>query len=640
MDIISPSMAQLAMEHCQTAPFEQFSQTMMGSVLGQSFRPLGGVKDGGADGFIDNDILEHVVKSNSFFQASKELDTEGKIRRTIKRLKEVGRDPRTLYYTTSRDVKYIDQLQVALSEELDCNIRIYDRSFLVQRVNADDNTKAAFLQYLRPAIVFLEESIAVSFPVTDTLRNAQQLSAFLGQETERRLGRTKALESICDALILWSLEETNPDKSLFMTEEQIVSKIEEVVPSVKQFFRGEVKGRLSQLTKKQAGARQVASFDKKGTYYLPFESREALKGHVVEDEALKSAVTAGIRQRLIDASDTKIGENMQTTVCVAVHKTLERLFETQGFDISRHFLAEEPVEPAIPPMTIIEIAENELEKAGVYRNKSAGIHLSVRKVLSGLFYGSDEVERRYLGRLARTYMMLFAIKNTPEVIEYFNSMAKTFYLYVGSDLLIRAMSEYYLPKFDQMTVNAFEILKVAGSKLVLTEQMLEEVHSHINASNHEYRNHYLEVDAIVDRDLASECDRILIRAYYYAKLEKSSTRPQNWGQFLNNFLTASKISGPKSTESMRSLKETLCLRFGFEYESRVTVTKDLQQDEVKTLSEKLVELKGSKREELAINDAELLLRVVRRRKDKEERTGNPFGFKSWYLTQDTKSKAA
>jgi hypothetical protein len=122
-------------------------------------------------------------------------------------------------------------------------------------------------------------------------------------------------------------------------------------------------------------------------------------------------------------------------------------------------------------------------------------------------------------------------------------MSKHFFLYVGSDLIIRAISEYYLPQSDQMTVNAFKILWQAGSKLILTEAMLEEVHSHIYASHLEYNNYYLDIDFVV-------------RSYYYSKFDQGNpNRPRTWTQYINNFLSSAKLFGATSTVSMRSLRQ-------------------------------------------------------------------------------------
>jgi hypothetical protein len=59
---------------------------------------------------------------------------------------------------------------------------------------------------------------------------------------------------------------------------------------------------------------------------------------------------------------------------------------------------------------------------------------------------SAEEERLYLGKLSRTYLLLFSLNAEPRIIEYFQTMASDFYLYVGSDILIHALSERYLRK--------------------------------------------------------------------------------------------------------------------------------------------------------------------------------------------------
>src|ERR1700722_10634515 len=112
---VPPSSIPIALDKCDTKAFEKYAQTVFGSVLGNTFKPLGGHKDGGADGFVEPDIQEDEQRASVFFQASKEVDTEGKIGRTIKALRKAGREPKTLLYGTSRLVKNIDKLQTALT---------------------------------------------------------------------------------------------------------------------------------------------------------------------------------------------------------------------------------------------------------------------------------------------------------------------------------------------------------------------------------------------------------------------------------------------------------------------------------------------------------------------------------------------
>jgi len=61
--------------------FETFSNEMISSVFGTTFVPLGGNKDGGADGFLDAGCFEG-EKENRFMQASIEEVPANKIRKT------------------------------------------------------------------------------------------------------------------------------------------------------------------------------------------------------------------------------------------------------------------------------------------------------------------------------------------------------------------------------------------------------------------------------------------------------------------------------------------------------------------------------------------------------------------------------
>jgi hypothetical protein len=640
MPEVPPCSIPIALDRCDTTAFEKYAQTVFGSVLGNTFKPLGGHKDGGADGFVEPDIQEDDKRPSVFFQASKEVDTEGKISRTINSLKKAKRDPKTLLYATSRIVKNIDKLQTELDDKTGVNIRIYDQQFFEQRSNHSADVQAAFFQHLQPAIMFLEKALAPSYPSEAVLPNARIVSAFLSQEVERRIGISHTLESVTDALILWALEETDPEANKFLTIPEIVARVEDVIPTAKQFFKGAVETRVKALSTKHEGNRLVNVYQKAGKYCLPFDSRETLAAHTREDETLKVVVSSGIQDRISGACDVSPTTDMMDRLTKVVHRVLEIVFETQGFEASRHFLgqAAQP-ESNLADRHIYEIAEEQMTKAGFKLNDNSGLLLAVKQALRGIFYQSTKEERAFCARLARTYILLFTIKNTPEVINYFNTMSKHLTLYVGSDLLVRAISEFYLAPEDQMTVNALKIIKQAGSRLILTESMLEEVHTHIWGTHLEYTNHYQEVDAYVDLALASQASKILIRAYYYVKLDKERTgRPATWTQYLNNFLTPSKLTAPLADATMRELRDSLCHRFGLEFEQKETTEGFVDDEEAVKLAARIQEMR-SKREEIAENDAQMILRIEAERKN-EKFSGNPYGYRTWYLTQDSVSNIA
>jgi hypothetical protein len=55
---VPPSTIPIALDKCDTRAFEKYAQTVFGAVMGNTFKPLGGHKDGGADGFVEPDIQE------------------------------------------------------------------------------------------------------------------------------------------------------------------------------------------------------------------------------------------------------------------------------------------------------------------------------------------------------------------------------------------------------------------------------------------------------------------------------------------------------------------------------------------------------------------------------------------------------
>jgi hypothetical protein len=179
---MNPDLMTLALEHCGTTEFERFSQTVIGAVIGPAFKPLGGVGDGGADGFVDTDILEDTNRPNRFFQASKQLTIEKKIRDTVARLREVKREVKTLFFASSLAIRYLDKLQYDLGEELDIGLRIYDRNFFIQHASEDKNVERAVERYLRPAVLFLDDIKAPSFPTQSAFSDAQAVSAFLSHK--------------------------------------------------------------------------------------------------------------------------------------------------------------------------------------------------------------------------------------------------------------------------------------------------------------------------------------------------------------------------------------------------------------------------------------------------------------------------
>ena len=547
MKTVDHELVQLALDRVDGDRFELFAQAFMAAMLGSEFMPLGGKKDGGADGAVQAGLYEG--KSN-FMQASIQEDYRRKIRDTVGRLHEVGREPASLIYCTSRTVPLLDKEAQTLSNELGVSVQIRDQRYIISQINAAPQTVQAFETYLKPHLAFLNQIGGATLVEASLTREipARALCVFLGQEVDRRRGNTQLLEAVTDSLILWALEETDPAKEVFMTRDEMLAKIEETLPNAVAFVRGTIDNRLAILSSKGgANGREIRHHKKGNKFCLAFETRRLVYQQNAEDETLKAQVTT----LFIDRAAQVGGANIAEVVAEVCHRALNITFERQGLEVAAFLDASRTDE--VERITISDNIDLALEQMRVPIAERGGIKSAAMLVLRKTFYESSEVERRYLVKLSRTYALLFTLKSEPRVVEYFRGMSSNFVLYVGSDLIVRALSERFLNPDDQMTHNLFKILKAAGSELILTEAALTELLTHLQAQDLEFTNNYQSVERELSLDFVRHIGRLLIRAYFYARLdpEPGQERPRDWPSFIEQFSSYPDLHKAGGRDSLR-----------------------------------------------------------------------------------------
>ncbi len=254
-------------------------------------------------------------------------------------------------------------------------------------------------------------------------------------------------------------------------------------------------------------------------------------------------------------------------------------------------------------------------------------------------FSNDYFEKLYFGQLSRTYVVLFLLRNEPKIVEYFKSMSSRFSLYVGSDIIIRCLSENLDDGEKQSTINALRMLKQAGSELILTEAVVEEVWSHIRATHHEFRNNFLINEHFITEELAKRVDLILINSYFRAKFTAKTKFTANltWSKYIDRFISTDDIDDKVAGKD--EIREYLIASFGMEYEAFEEMTVGLEEAEIEDLTQQIIEVRnqtGSIKETerlLCRNSALTILRIYGKRKQTGERNlSNPYGFKTWWLT--------
>ena len=511
---IDPQLAEIALEYVEGTAFERFFQAFYPQIVGINFVPLGGMHDGGADAF-DADVVHEGSRATHFYQASIEQDHVAKIKRTIARLHEVGRDVRNLTYVSARNITTPDRDEDLLTEELDVTIRIRSRKWIVANINRSPATEAAFEAHLRPFVAFLSGAGSARLLDRPPIPGAASVCVFLGQEVERRRSNSDLLTSIVDSLILWSLTDTDPQKGKLLSRPEILSRIEETLPTAKHFVRGTLDHRLAALaSKNNTNGREVRWHKKQDKFALPFSTRQIIELENTEDEALRLSVLATFASRAEKYAEDEEMPLLPSAVAELAMTTVQRVFEKEGLQFAAFFSDREGEIGG----SVADRADEVLQDAQIGGNAAVAVKAALLSILRPAFYQSEAAEREYFGKLSRTYALLFSLRVDPNIINYFRQMSSNFILYVGADLIIQAFSERYLRPQDQMATNMLKIVREAGSTLILSEPALEEIRGHLAASDTEFRVVFSGVEPYVTREHARHASKPLIRAYFYSRL--------------------------------------------------------------------------------------------------------------------------
>lgn len=566
---------------------------------------------------------------DTFYQASVEKNHQQKIRRTVARLIEFGRRPKSLLYVTPHELSTIDQDEQRLSQELGVFIRIRSRQWIASNINRSHQTIAAFNSFLRSYTAFLQHAGGTNLARQGSHVGDRTVCVFLSQEAERRSGKTQLLEAVTDSLILWALEGTDPDKKIMMSRDAILQKILTTLPFAKHFVKGTIDHRLEQLANKaNTNGREVRWHQKEDLFCLPFETRELIEEENREDEFLR--ITVLDQFRALGAA--VVSPDLADAAAKAALAAIELTFEKEGLELAS-FIADGSGDDVYSSIS------DQIDQALNSSNTKADNRLAVKeaavRIVRHAFYSSTEEQRLLFGKLSRTYALLLTLKADPRIVEYFRGMSSEFVLYVGTDLIVGALSERYLPEADQMRVNMLKILREAGATLILSDPTLEEIHSHLRATDWEFQNHFKEIEPFVTLDLVRHCQKILLRAYFYARLdsEQRIEPPKGWKSFLGQICSYEHLH--KVPTGRNQIRSYLLDRFGMIFESGDDIRKLVDAEELDELATRLRSIKAD--DHLAHNDALHVLAVYGKRADIDDvNRPNRFGYRTWWLTHEAR----
>jgi hypothetical protein len=624
---INTKLATIALDNCEGFPFEEFANDFLSAIEGTNFIPVGGTSDGGADGVHEQGLYSS-DKKDVFYQMSIEKDHRYKVKKTIDRLVEFGRTPKRLIYVTSQTIGTYDREEERLTDKHDVFVRIRDGKWIIANLNHSEATKRAYYTHLERYTDFLKDLDKGNKIKQSSNVAHPSVYVFLQQQVENREKDKHLTKTVADSLILWALNDTDPDKDRFMTRPEIMESIKNNIPWAKNIVGGILASRLSELVNKGGVGGKKVNYHKKGDKYcLPFETREIIATEKCDDESIQINVIDEICSFGILEEIEPVEKKLIANVAI---RTAQLFFEREGLNCSYFLNGKESEKSSLIENTVYDRVTDALNELVSSDEKRKTFNPLICEIVRNMFYKSSESQRVLLTKFSRTYILLFTLQAEPRVVEYFQKATANFRLLVGADLIIRAMSERFLSEENQMTRNLFKIANSAGIKLYLTEPALDGVIKHLIVTDNEYKHHIQPRESYLTVDLIRESSQIFIRTYYHAKIEGYS---KSWSNFIGEFITYSQLHTASGREEFKTY---ITQQFGMEYISSDDLYSKTSHNDVSNLADQILSIKqGSQSLADAIS---LTINSVygQRRANKEFSTFPEYGYQTWWLTQESK----
>lgn len=624
---MSDQLISLAIDNISKVDFESWVQKVLSKTEGINFAPTGGIHDGGQDGFIRN------ISGNSkhFVQITKQVDTRTKFKSTVEAIRK-HRKIEQLTFVTSQIEQNRDLLEAKWGQEFNLRLRIHDRSWLLVRASLDQTLKDELYGCVRGLLDELNRATTVR----QHIGRHDRLSIVTYLEAQARsLPNADDFQSIClDTAVYSSLQGTDPAEEKFKTLDELQKELKHSHSQLLAKSPVTLEARLEFLSSKKNFPRLRKH--KGDKFALPYEVRSRFGEFNIsiqnQEDMFLSSVSSRIRNESQDLEDGFHGK-----IIVLVRDAIHETFRQQAINFSASF-SDSTDDANIEVFSIIENISNELEFTPTERELAKDISSAVFRKLC---YSPDSSEQDFLEVLMKYYTIQFIMHGDAVIHQYFSEMAKRLRIYIGTDIIVRCLSEAFVKEKSRGMSNAIKRIQQGGVKVRMTRRTLEEVYSHMHTTYLTFRNDFegwYRKGSL--RDIM-QSDRILIRAFGYAYFEPlSHTRqPRDWTDFLNQFGSASWFSEPD--RNVDEFGSFLIEKFGFEFQENNDVISRIDTELAQEIADDVLNSRdrgtSSGYAKLALNDAQMALLITAERSERSERvTTDLYGYNTWWMTEEAK----
>lgn len=624
---MSDQLISLAIDNISRTDFERWVQKVLAKTEGLSFAPTGGIQDGGQDGFIRS--IEG--QTTHYVQITKQEDTRTKVRQTVETIRKT-RTIDQLTLVTSQEEQNRDLLEAKWGIEFDIKLRVHDRNWLLVRASLDQVLRDELYGCVRGLIDELNRATSV----TKKLGRQDRLSIITYLEAQARsLPSTEDFQNLClDTVVYDALQGTNPAEAKFRTLEELLEYISEKHPKLISKTSVTLEDRLEFLCSKSNFPRIRKHPGQQ--FALPYEVRNQFDELNLSIQNLEDTFLASLSSRIRNESPN-LSADLHGKILSIVRDTLHETFRLQAINFSNSFSSTSD-DAKVEVFTIIEKLCKELE---INSNEIEITKEIASKVFRNVCYSSSNTEGRFLEVLMKYYTLQFVMQGDAVVSEFFEEMARRLRIYLGTDIIVRCLSESFVKEKSRGMTNALKRIQAGGVKLRITRRTLEEVFSHLHITYLTFRNDFESWYRNGSLRELMQSDRILIRAFGYAFFEPlgHTRQPRDWSDFLNQFGSAAWFSEPN--RNIDEFGSFLVEKYDLEFVEVDGVISKIDFDLAKEIADEIYSLRDrgatSGHAKLALNDAQLALFINAERAELGERvTSDLYGYNTWWMTEEAK----
>jgi hypothetical protein len=575
------------------------------------------------DGGLDAELFQPNDAPSVAIQMSLRQDWENKITQTCTRLSKTTPNARVLIFITNQTIgPKVTAIRKRVLSEFGLYLDVRDAEWFLTQRNSSTAVEAeaeAFAHLIADPLSSGGTALERQAQALDDLE-AKAAFVYLGLQWEDDT-REKGLTKLCfEAIVRAVLRNTTSDER--MSRREIKEHVGALLPAHNAAARDtQIDGALKRLSKVY-----IRYWKKADEYCLTWDERVRLAERLAQMEELDSGLRKALRAMLARAAEEEGTEIQGALLDQAVSRTravLERVLLDRGEAFA------EAVTSSGQTMLRFEDVE-----AAVYKdltvNPTKGIEPRiVAATVTSLMADPPEGVRKYLRSLADTYTLFAFMRETPDVQSAIVKIFADGDIWLDTTVVLPLFAEDLLDPGSRSHAHMLQAVRESGSRLHVTEGVVEEITSHIHRSRGYYR-------ALSDqRDLYGTAP-FLLSCY-----QLSGRGPSDFERWLETFCGTSRPND--------DIIDYLFEFFGIEVTSleedasqadpvfRAMVGEiwheSRDQRDRKAMALGIEPTDPGIRARLVAHDVENYVGVVMRRTRRGERK-SAFGYKSWWLTLD------